>query len=93
MIEFANDSDFTRTHNGGFVNNGTVRKSGGVGETVLTDLNMDANGQTLDVDSGTLRTNSIGTWSGTTTITHPRALRSASSTAAAAAGRSRSTGR
>ena len=60
LIEFANDSDFTRTHNGGFVNNGTVRKSGGVGETVLTDLNMDANGQTLDVDTGTLRANSGG---------------------------------
>ena len=69
LIEFANDSDFTRTHNGGFVNNGTVRKSGGVGETVLTDLNMDANGQTLDVDTGTLRANSGGTWSGMTTIT------------------------
>ena len=69
LIDFTNDSDFTRPQNGNFHNTGTVRKSGGSGETVLTDLNMDGNGQTLDVDTGTLRVNQAGTWSGITTIT------------------------
>ena len=99
VMEFANDSGKphrTRDKDGFVRRRAQLRNSGGVVETVLTDLNMDANGQKrYDVDSGTLRTNSIGTWSssnGDKSSIRGRYV-SASSTAAAAASRSRSTGR
>jgi hypothetical protein len=69
LWDFAADVNLTRIANGSFTSTGTVRKSGGTGESVLSDINWQATGQTIDVQTGTLTDKGSGTWNGTTTIT------------------------